>query len=160
MNAGYLLIGGNMGDRLEQLSGAGKAIEQKCGQIVKVSAIYETAAWGLVAQPSFLNQALVLETKMDALSLLQTILDIEQSMGRIRQEKFGPRLIDIDILLFNGEIIEQPGLKVPHPQLQHRRFALQCLADIAGDVVHPVLQKTISRLLLECADSLEVHKFS
>ena len=91
--------------------------------------------------------------------MLEQLLQIERSLGRIRNEKYGPRLIDIDILLFGNEVIDEPGLKVPHPRLQDRRFALRCLADIAPGMVHPVLQKTIQQLLEECTDSLAVHKF-
>src|SRR5688572_27804387 len=136
MNAAFLLIGGNMGDRLANLQQAEKAIGERCGSIKNASALYETAAWGFEEQPSFLNQALCVATRLEALPLLEEILQIERSLGRTRSDKYGPRLIDIDILLFNQDILSLPGLKVPHPQLQHRRFALQCLADIAPNVQH------------------------
>lgn len=159
MNAAYLLIGGNLGDRLANLKAAKDAMALHCGPVIKESAIYETAAWGLEDQPAFLNQAVLLETRLSAEQLLDQLLQIERSLGRIRNEKYGPRLIDIDILLFNDAVIEQPGLKVPHPRLPHRRFALQCLAEISPGLVHPLLHKTIEQLLKECADSLAVHKF-
>lgn len=113
---------------------------------------------GKTDQPSFYNQALVVDTALPALELLDAILHIETSMGRRRVEKFGPRVIDIDILLFNNAHIHYPSLKVPHPELGNRRFALEPLNEIAPDVAHPVLKKTISRLLKECADTLEVRK--
>lgn len=159
MNAAYLLIGGNLGDRQANLQAAKEAVALHCGPVKKESALYETAAWGLEDQPAFLNQAVLVSTRLSAEQILEQLLQIERSLGRIRNEKFGPRLIDIDILLYNDAVIEQPGLKVPHPRLPHRRFALQCLADIAPEVLHPVLQKTIQQLLKECTDSLAVHKF-
>lgn len=158
MNRAYLLIGGNMGERWRYLHDAKQNIDSRCGKVKASSAVYETAAWGITDQPSFLNLALQIETPLTATELLQCLLAIEKNMGRIRDKKFGPRIIDIDILLFNEEVIREEGLTVPHPQLQNRRFALQCLHDIAADEVHPVLHKTIQQLLQECTDPLEVKK--
>jgi 2-amino-4-hydroxy-6-hydroxymethyldihydropteridine diphosphokinase len=160
MHTAFLLIGGNLGDRMENLSKAKAAIAQHCGTITNASAIYETAAWGLEAQPPFLNQALELQTFSKPHALLQCLLQVEKDLGRTRQEKYGPRLIDIDILLFDDVVVQIPDLKIPHPELQNRRFALTCLADIAGAVLHPLFQKPISVLLAECPDPLAVHKFS
>jgi 2-amino-4-hydroxy-6-hydroxymethyldihydropteridine diphosphokinase len=159
MNVAYLLTGGNTGDRLQYLHTAAEAIKKHCGSIVKRSSIYETAAWGIKEQNIFLNQALKLSTTLSSFELLDCILEIELSMGRIRQEKYGPRIIDIDILLFNDDIIDSRSLKVPHPELANRRFALQCLADIAPKKIHPVYKKTIAQILKECTDPLEVDKF-
>lgn len=160
MNKAYLLIGGNMGDRMSYLSQAKKAIEKQCGKIVKQSAIYETEAWGITNQEKFLNQALAVQTNLPAAELLNAILKIEEDLGRKRKIKYGPRLIDIDILLFNDDVINVHNLQIPHPEIQNRRFALQCLADIAPEKVHPVFRKTISQLLAECTDPLTVNKFS
>ncbi len=158
MNKAYLLIGGNMGNRRKQLEKAVKRIEKACGTIALQSHFYETAAWGKTDQPAFYNQALVIDTALPAFELLDAILHIENSMGRYRVEKFGPRIIDIDILLFNNELIHDPRLEVPHPQLANRRFALEPLDEIAPGVIHPVLKKTIHRLLKECTDPLAVRK--
>lgn len=158
MNKAYLLIGGNMGDRKKQLEKAVIKIEKACGTIALQSHFYETAAWGKTDQSSFYNQALAVNTALSAPELLDVILRIEKSMGRRRTEKFGPRIIDIDILLFNNELIHAPGLDVPHPQLTNRRFALEPLDEIAPRVIHPVLKKTIHRLLKECTDPLAVRK--
>jgi len=158
MNSAYLLIGGNLGDRREQLAKAAKQIEKTCGRIIRLSHLYETEAWGKTDQPSFYNQALLLHTPLAARDLLKSILGIESSMGRQRLEKYGPRVIDIDILLFNEEIIHVEGLDIPHPELIHRRFALAPLNEIAAQVKHPLLKKTIRTLLKECRDGLNVRK--
>ncbi len=160
MNNAYLLTGGNLGDREQHLATARELIGQQCGTITAASSIYETAAWGKTDQPPFLNQALQVATPLNARQLIRRILKTEQMMGRVRKEKYGPRLIDIDILLFNNETHHYHFLKVPHPELPNRRFALLPLAEIASDQVHPVLHKTISELLRECPDQLEVKKYS
>jgi 2-amino-4-hydroxy-6-hydroxymethyldihydropteridine diphosphokinase len=158
MNKVYLLIGGNMGDREGFLSAARIKIAEHCGAVICQSSIYQTAAWGIEEQAPFLNQALEIDTHLNADELLTTILFIERLLGRKRQVKYGPRIIDIDILLFNDEIIKSEGLTVPHPQMQSRRFVLLPLGEIAPNKVHPALQKSILQLLEECPDNLDVHK--
>ncbi|MBI5856656.1 MAG: 2-amino-4-hydroxy-6-hydroxymethyldihydropteridine diphosphokinase [Sphingobacteriales bacterium] len=160
MNIAYLLTGGNIGNRLANLNKAKELISLHCGVVLKTSSVYETAAWGKEDQPSFLNQALEIETPLTARQLVRRILKVEKTMGRIRKEKYGPRIIDIDILLFNDEVHNYPLLKLPHPEMQNRRFALLPLAEIAPDMVHPVFHKTISQLLKECKDNLQVKKYS
>jgi 2-amino-4-hydroxy-6-hydroxymethyldihydropteridine diphosphokinase len=158
MNRTYLLIGGNVGDRHGNLQQAAQLIEAQAGKIVKRSAVYETAAWGKEDQPAFLNQVLQVETELEPTALLQSILNAEQQMGRIRQEKYGPRTIDIDILLYNDLSMNTAELVIPHPQLPLRRFALMPLAEIAASRLHPILKKSIDELLLECPDKLSVKK--
>ena len=157
MNKAYLLIGGNMGNREQNL---GRAIDLlgSAGKIMRQSDLYETAAWGKTDQPSFLNQAILLATALKARQLLEAVLHIEEKMGRKRDEKYGPRIIDIDILFYNSAIIREPGLMIPHPELENRRFALVPMHEIAPLVTHPLLKKTIAELLEECPDKLEVHK--
>lgn len=160
MNKAYLLTGGNMDDREAYLGEASRLLREQCGEISKVSSFYETSAWGNTNQPAFLNQALELQTTLNARQLLRKILKIEKIIGRVRKEKYGPRIIDIDILLFNRDAYDLTFLKVPHPEMQNRRFALLPLNEIAADVIHPVFDKTISQLLQECPDELEVKKYS
>jgi 2-amino-4-hydroxy-6-hydroxymethyldihydropteridine diphosphokinase len=158
MNKAYLLTGGNMGNRQENLAMAYNYIDQQCGRVINTSSIYETEAWGKNDQPSFLNQVLEIQTSLTPRQLLKKILLIEKQSGRIREEKYGPRIIDIDILLFNDEIHNYPSLKIPHPELQNRRFVLVPLAEIAPEFIHPVFKKTITELLAICPDKLEVSR--
>ena len=160
MNTAFLLTGGNLGDREKSLSQACQLIAEQCGHIVALSSLYETAAWGNVDQPSFLNQAIELETKLNARQLIRRLLKIEKIMGRERKEKYSARIIDIDILLFNHEIHDYHFLKLPHPEMQNRRFALEPLAELAPDYIHPALGKSIATLLALCPDSLPVKKYS
>jgi 2-amino-4-hydroxy-6-hydroxymethyldihydropteridine diphosphokinase len=159
MNKAYLLIGGNMGSREGYLSAATEQIGQHCGPIQSVSSMYQTAAWGLEDQDAFLNQVLEIDTRLDAKTLLQQILLIEEALGRKRDVKYGPRIIDIDILFFNDDVVKTDSLTIPHPQMQNRRFVLEPLAEIAPGKVHPFLHKTVATLLAECPDKLAVQKF-
>lgn len=160
MNIAYLLTGANLGDRERNLAEAREQISKNCGKIIKSSSLYETAAWGNTDQPAFLNQALQIETSYNARKLMRRILKVENMMGRVRKEKYGPRIIDIDILLFNDETHEYPLLRLPHPELPNRRFALVPLVELIPGHIHPVLQRTISELLLDCRDNLPVKKYS
>lgn len=157
MNKAYLLIGGNMGNREQNL---GRAVEllKLAGRVKNLSGLYETAAWGKTDQPSFLNQAVLLATALKARHLLEAVLNIEEKMGRKREEKYGPRIIDIDILFYDSAIMSEPGLIIPHPEIQNRRFALEPMNEIAPRLLHPLLKKTVAELLKECPDKLEVHK--
>jgi 2-amino-4-hydroxy-6-hydroxymethyldihydropteridine diphosphokinase len=158
MNYAYLITGGNMGTISEQLAFAAKLIEERCGKIIDKSDLYETAPWGKTDQPPFLNQAIVLETSLNARDLLNEILYIENLMGRDRAEKYGPRIIDVDIIFFNHQIINQPGLVVPHPEMANRRFVLEPLNQVIPAYIHPVFYKTVAELLQESNDQLPVNK--
>ncbi len=160
MSIAYLLTGSNMGEPQQMLQQAATAIEEKgVGKIVVASSIFQTEAWGRHDQPDFLNQVIQIETSLPAAQLLQQLLAIEAEMGRHRTRKNDPRIIDIDILFYDDAVINEPELIVPHPLLQNRRFVLVPLQEIAPTLLHPVLHKTISQLLDECADPLHVYKF-
>lgn len=160
MSTAYLLIGGNLGNRSANLQKAVFNIEQTCGKIVQSSAIYETSAWGLTQQPAFYNQALILSTPLSPEDLMRQLLKIETQMGRTREIKMGPRVIDLDILLIDQLVQHTQLLQLPHPALTMRRFALMPLAEIAPDLVHPILQKSMQTLLEICPDQLDVQKLS
>jgi 2-amino-4-hydroxy-6-hydroxymethyldihydropteridine diphosphokinase len=160
MNKVYLLTGGNLGNRVNNLGEAVKKLNGWAGTIVQTSALFETAAWGFAEQSSFLNQAIGLNSDHKPHVLLDIILQIEQEMGRVRQEKNGPRIIDIDILFFGNEIIDDARLTVPHPLISERRFALVPLNDIAPQLIHPLLKRSISSLLTTCEDPLPVTRYT
>ena len=157
MNTCYLLLGGNLGDKEQNLKQAIVLLEQKLGSTAKKSNIFITAAWGNKNQPEFYNQALAINTTFSAIELLKTVLEVEEQLGRKRtNDKWQERIIDIDILFYNDELIDLPELKIPHPFIQERKFVLAPLNEIAREMVHPVLKKTIKQLLEECKDNLEV----
>ncbi len=158
MNKAYLLTGGNEGDRYLNMQQARANIEHICGELIQVSSLYETAPWGNPDQPDFLNQVLLIGTKLKPRDLLKAIFSIEEKGGRIRSVKNGPRTIDIDILFYNDLVLEERGLVIPHPRIAERRFVLEPLNEISPQFVHPVLQKTVHNLLLECKDELAVKK--
>ena len=158
MNTAYLLTGSNLGDRELYLEQATLYLSQNCGRIVQQSAIYETAPWGILEQPNYLNQAIALETTLNPEELMRSLLQIEAILGRIRTVKYGPRTIDLDILFFNQVIMNSQLLKLPHPAIQDRRFALVALAEIAPNLIHPILNKSVNNLLLACTDESNVQK--
>ena len=158
MNNAYLLIGGNLGDRLANLNNAIQKIELHCGKIISISTIYETAAWGFTEQPPFFNQALQVETALSATELMQQLLIIELSLGRERLLPLGPRTIDLDIIYFNNEIIQNDIVSIPHPRMEQRNFVLIPLNEIAPTYLHPVLNIPTSTLLKQCRDESHVYK--
>jgi len=159
MNKTYLLLGSNMGNSKKQLLKAIMLIEKHLGKITRRSGLYSTAAWGNTNQPDFLNQVVITETALTATQTMQAILQIEKKMGRIRTVKNAPRIIDIDILFFNKQIIDQADLQVPHPQIQNRRFVLTPLNELSPNLKHPVLKRSIHHLFIHCPDKLNVKKF-
>lgn len=155
----YLLLGSNLGNREQCLENALCLINERIGVVFATSSIYETAAWGKTDQPGFLNLAVGVHTTLTPLALLDTVLAIEETLGRVRHERWGARLIDIDVILYNDEAInEGEKLQVPHPEMQNRKFVLQPLAEIAPNLIHPILHQTITEMLANLNDSLAVTK--
>jgi 2-amino-4-hydroxy-6-hydroxymethyldihydropteridine diphosphokinase len=153
----FLLLGTNLGDRLQNLALAQQKIGSFCN-IINMSSIYVTEAWGKTDQPAFYNQVLEVVSDLDPHKLLALLLEIEKEIGRVRLEKWGPRVIDIDLLFYNNQVINEDDLIVPHPGIPNRRFTLLPLHEIAPDMIHPLLKKNISTLLNECTDTLRVEK--
>ncbi len=156
MNNVFLIVGGNLGNRKKNLQTAASLIDEQVGRIIQSSKIYETEPWGLTDQPAFYNQAHLLKSNLDAQAIIKTILEIEEKMGRIRTIKNAARIIDIDILFFNEEIINEPNLIIPHGEIPNRRFVLMPLNEIDPLMIHPVLKKSISELLSTSKDQLKV----
>ena len=156
MNSAVLSLGRNVGNRLKYIRYALALMSTDHCHFLRRSSVYETEAWGNTEQAPFYNAVLEIETELSARELMNKILEIEKILGRIRTEKWAPRTIDIDILFFNKEIINEEHLTIPHPYLQERKFVLIPLDEIMPDFIHPVLNKTISELLAELKDSSPV----
>ncbi len=157
----FLGIGSNVGERQKFLNGAAAALKQVPNvKIVWASSVYETDPYGKVDQPKFLNAALEIETTLLPTELLARVKSIEESIGRTKTEAWGPREIDIDILLYDGLVHTDEALTVPHPELEKRKFVLVPLREIAPDLVHPIHGMTISELASACRDNGGVVKTS
>jgi 2-amino-4-hydroxy-6-hydroxymethyldihydropteridine diphosphokinase len=155
MPTAYIALGANLGDRARQIRAAADRLRATPGIVsVALSPLLEyPAVGGPGNSPPFLNAAAEVRTTLSPRELLDRLLEIERAMGRVREEKWGPRTIDLDLLLYEDRILQEPGLDLPHPRLHERRFVLEPLAQVAPQAVHPVLRRTIAELLtaLRCA---------
>jgi 2-amino-4-hydroxy-6-hydroxymethyldihydropteridine diphosphokinase len=147
MSVAYIGIGSNLGDREFNCKQAIGLLRQKGTTVIKESSPCETKPWGVTDQPLFLNMAIEIETDLKPFELLRTLKDIENEMGRKETFLWGPRIIDLDILLYDNNIVDEEGLRIPHPHMQDREFVLRPLCEIAGDVIHPSLLLSIEELL-------------
>lgn len=158
MNSAVLCIGANMGDRLGSIRKACRMLNELAGSIVKSSDIFETPPWGAGAQRRFMNACAVIDTELTPGALLNILKEIEQSMGRVKRERWMEREIDIDILLYNDCIVMESELAIPHELMHERAFVLFPLSTIAPDLIHPKLGVSVSKMLqsVDCADIVRI----
>jgi 2-amino-4-hydroxy-6-hydroxymethyldihydropteridine diphosphokinase len=160
-NTAYLLLGSNLGRREEVLQQAINHIAENIGSIDAQSSIYETEPWGKTDQPGFLNLALKVSTNFSAVQVLEKALNIEKQLGRVRLERWGSRIIDIDIIFYNDDVIRiKDQLTIPHPEMQNRKFVLEPLCEIAPDFVHPLFKQNIKELYETLTDKAAVKKYN
>jgi 2-amino-4-hydroxy-6-hydroxymethyldihydropteridine diphosphokinase len=155
----YLSLGSNSGDRLENLARARERLASADIRILRVSEVYETAPRDVPAQPWFLNQVIEAESALLPRQLLSRLQKIERDMGRKRTVAKGPRIIDIDIVLFGESVISMPDLEIPHPRMMERRFVLEPLAELAPELRHPILNRSVREMLAKVADQ-QARRFS
>jgi 2-amino-4-hydroxy-6-hydroxymethyldihydropteridine diphosphokinase len=161
MKKAFLGLGSNLGDREKILNEAIRMIGESVGRIVSVSSLYETEPWGFKSDLKFINMVLCIETELAPSGLIGRILMIESRLGRVRCEsQNSSRTIDIDILLYDNEIIVEKAVNIPHPRMHERKFVLVPLCEIAPEALHPGLKKSVAELLKECKDKCKVRKFS
>jgi 2-amino-4-hydroxy-6-hydroxymethyldihydropteridine diphosphokinase len=159
MNKAFLGIGTNLGNRKANLRKTIEMIGEHIGKLIHSSSVYETAPWGFEAENDFLNMVIMVETNHSPAELMKKIAIIESKLGRERsQDRYSSRVIDIDILLYNDFVIIENGLKIPHPLMHERKFVLVPFCELAPDIIHPVLGKSMKVLLEECRDRSKISK--
>jgi 2-amino-4-hydroxy-6-hydroxymethyldihydropteridine diphosphokinase len=153
-------LGTNLGDKIKNLQIALKELSNQLGEITKISSVYETEAWGVQNQDNYYNIVIEINTNFFPLGLIQKILAIESSLGRIREKKWDSRIIDIDILFYENYVISTDHLRLPHPFLEKRNFVLEPLNEVVSGFTHPKLRKTISELKSTCSDKSWIKKLN
>lgn len=154
MNKVYIEIGGNQGDRLQNIQNAKLFIASSIGRVIEYSSIYETPPWGFESDQFFYNQVIYVETLFNAEELMKRAMVVEQQLGRVRsKDKYSSRTMDVDILFFNNEVLNTKNVVVPHPRMHLRRFVLEPMFELNKNLKHPILNKTIEQLLNECQDN-------
>ncbi len=148
-----LLLGSNIGERQRYIQFSRELLEKRAGKIVAASSVHETEAWGKEDQNDFLNQVIVIESELVPTEFMELIAEIENGLGRERQEKWGPRTIDIDILFTNKDVMESEALTIPHPQMHLRPFTLHLLEETHPDWVHPVLNLSVQEMLADLGET-------
>ena len=161
IHTAYIGIGSNLGTSGKNCVEAIEKISSNANiKIISKSSFYKTAPIGDIEQDWFINSVIRVDTKLNPKELLLTLLNIESEMGRIRKEKWGPRLIDLDLLFYDKLILNQEGITLPHPEMQKRNFVLVPLNEISENLTHPILKKTVKTLLQESSDDSEVKKLT
>jgi 2-amino-4-hydroxy-6-hydroxymethyldihydropteridine diphosphokinase len=151
----YLSLGGNLGNTIEIFQNSMEILTKKVGKITQLSSLYQTAAWGPIPQNDFINQVIEVETKLSAQELMDILLEIELKQGRVRQERWGPRTLDLDIIFFGEQLISTESLEIPHPRMEDRKFVLIPMVEINPNLIHPISRKSIRQILLECKDECD-----
>jgi 2-amino-4-hydroxy-6-hydroxymethyldihydropteridine diphosphokinase len=151
----YLSLGGNLGNTIEIFQNSREILTKKVGKITQISSLYQTAAWGPIPQNDFINQVIEVETKLSAPELMDILLEIELQQGRVRQERWGPRTLDLDIIFFGEQLISTESLEIPHPRMEDRKFVLIPMVEINPNLIHPISRKSIRQILLECKDECD-----
>jgi 2-amino-4-hydroxy-6-hydroxymethyldihydropteridine diphosphokinase len=147
IHTAYIAFGSNMGNRKETILAAMEKMREKGMNFLKISTFYETKPYGVTEQDDFMNCVAQIETELNPMSLLDTLLSIERSLGRTREKRWGPRTIDLDIIFYDKKIVNFADLIIPHPDMQNRLFVLEPLSEIAPDYVHPSLHKSVNEML-------------
>lgn len=159
MSIVLLSLGSNLGDRVKNIYDGIQKVADKVGKVISYSPLYESKPWGVVSPNDYINACILVETQTSPEEVMTILHDIEKEMGRVRSTKYNDRTLDIDLLLFDQLIIDTEELKIPHPRMHERLFVLVPANQIVPMFIHPLFQKSIQELLLECTDESNVYEY-